>query len=1609
MFHPDPSVVAHSSHLRRRKRDLFAHCVRLGGHIQAFLQATADPLPSPGKGPRTMNTSPDSPMLDRGRLAEPRRWTRRIAMSSVVAIAGALCVIAAPAAVQAADPFVPIAGVPLGLVQSFGVLTPAAVGNAAGEPPTVIRGDLGAGGAITGFPPGIITGTVSTGTAIASMMTDLQTAYDNARTRPAGTPLPALLEGTNIGPGVHSTAAATGTTAGGSFTIDGEGHPDAVFIFQVGGALALGANTTITLINGAQAKNVFWQVVGAGGIGATTQFVGTLIAGTAVSSGAGSTINGRLTSLTGAVTMGSTQLYSAPPTVSIDGGDEANTTSSTPMITGVTSARSPMTVTVTIDGTPQLPAVTPSSSGVWSFQSPLLINGDHVVAASSVDGAGNVGSFSQILTVDTTPPVVTIDGGAISATNDLTPTITGSTDIAPGEPVSVTMTMTTPPVTTVRTAIVQADQTWNITPNNTSAGAWTITATVADPAGNTSTATQVLTIDATAPVAAITSAALTNDPTPTITGTAEVGATTTVTIDGLAVATVTLGGSWSATATVGLLHGNHNVAATATDTVGNSTVLVQTLNVDLVLPLVSIDPGIANSSSDPTPTLAGTTDVAVGATVHVSIDGGSPLAALVQSDGWNVTPSGNLSSGVHTIVATVADPAGNVGSFTQTLTIDTTAPTVIIDGGSSRTTRDATPTITGSSPDVPLGSSVTVEVAGQVLTTSTDADGEFSVTAAAITPIDPITLTGTYFVFVTVIDAAGNDGVANQSLTINATPPTVTYTNGTVVSTNDATPLISGTTNAAVGSPVVVTVATQTLHATVQPGGSWNVTAAALATGDVTVVASITDPYGNVGSATQTLTVDSTTATIMLITGGASVATNDDTPMISGTTDAADGRVVTVTVAGQTKTVSTTAGTWAVTADHITDGTYTVTASIGAGGNPGSTTQLLMIDTVAPVVIIGGGGTVQTTDPTPAISGSGAAPASTITVVVAGQTMTTTAGLDGTWSVTPPTPLPAGNNPVTVTVTDPAGNTSTGSQTITVVVEATTITITGGMSDANNDDTPTISGSTNAANGRVLTVTISTQTIVVTIIGGAWSVNAAHLADGTYTVTASVSVNDGTPAASSQSLNIDTIDPVVVIPPPVETNDTTPAITGSGVTPGSTITVTVAGETMTTTAGSDGTWSVTPTHPLPAGTNAVTLTVTDAAGNTGTGTRTITVTAPPAALPDPPVTDPEAGDDFNSVGPKRVFDTRAGQSPNALRQVVKQQISGTNELEVKMTDIAGFVPAGGVGAVSLNVTSTESAAAGFLTVYACGTRELVSSVNFPAGKTVANAVIAPVSANGTVCFYANAPTDIIVDINGWFAAGAAFNAVGPKRVFDTRPGNSPDAMRAVTKSKLTANSMIEVRLTDLVGYAPAAGVSSVSLNVVVTEPEAAGFLTVYSCGSRELVSSVNFAAGQTVANAVIAPVSSTGTVCFYTLATAHLIVDINGWLEAGSGFTGVDPARILDTRGGESPDAARTVAKAKIGGGNVLQVQVTDLAGLVPAGGVTAVSLNVTATNTEGAGYVSVFACGTMEEVSSLNYEAGSTVANAVLAPVSAGGTICLYSNQRTDVIVDINGWIGAP
>ena len=122
---------------------------------------------------------------------------------------------------------------------------------------------------------------------------------------------------------------------------------------------------------------------------------------------------------------------------------------------------------------------------------------------------------------------------------------------------------------------------------------------------------------------------------------------------------------------------------------------------------------------------------------------------------------------------------------------------------------------------------------------------------------------------------------------------------------------------------------------------------------------------------------------------------------------------------------------------------------------------------------------------------------------------------------------------------------------------------------------------------------------------------------------------------------------------------------------------------------------------------------------------------------------------------------------------------------------------------------------------------------------------------------------------------AKFVGVDPKRLFDTRPAE-PNGLVAVPKGKVGGVRELRVKVTG-VGGVPGSGVGAVSLNVTVTEPVGPGFVTVYPCGTRPNASNLNFVGGQTVPNAVIAPVSVDGEVCLFSNLDTHLLADVNGW------------------------------------------------------------------------------------------------------------------------------------
>ncbi len=559
--------------------------------------------------------------------------------------------------------------VDLGQASTYAVLSGASVGNTATGPVTTLRGDLGVSTAAqpTGFPPGVVTGITRVGSTAAPAQADLVTAYNEVAARTGGIPFSGDQAGQTLTPGLHSTAAALSNT--GTMTLDAGGDPNAVFVFQVGGALTMAAGAKVTLINGAQASRVFWQVNGAATVGAGAKFAGTVMALNAIAMGADTVVNGRALALNGAVSLNSNEFYSAPPVVTIAGGAAANTTDTTPTISGTTDVEAPGVVTVTIAG--QTLTATPSD-GLWSTTAAVLANGTYTVVTSVTDGAGNTGTATQQLTVDTVPPVVTINGGSSAITNDRTPTITGTTDAAPGTLVTVVVGSQT------LTALTQSDGSWNATPTTLSDGTRAITASVTDPAGNETTVMQQLTIDTVAPHVTIDggATALTNHANPHISGTADVASGTKVTVtlaDQTLTGVVRSDGTWSVTA-ASLSNGSHRIVLSVFDAAGNMGSATQTLTVDTVAPSIAIAGGATATAASHDPTIAGTSGAVPGATITVTI-AGQTMTTLLQPNGkWNATPTA-IDPGKWPVIASVTDAAGNVGTARQTLTISSVSTT----------------------------------------------------------------------------------------------------------------------------------------------------------------------------------------------------------------------------------------------------------------------------------------------------------------------------------------------------------------------------------------------------------------------------------------------------------------------------------------------------------------------------------------------------------------------------------------------------------------------------------------------------------------------------------------------------------------------------------------------------------------------------------------------------------------------------------------------------------------------------------------------------------------------------------------------------------------------
>jgi hypothetical protein len=378
---------------------------------------------------------------------------------------------------------------------------------------------------------------------------------------------------------------------------------------------------------------------------------------------------------------------------------------------------------------------------------------------------------------------------------------------------------------------------------------------------------------------------------------------------------------------------------------------------------------------------------------------------------------------------------------------------------------------------------------------------------------------------------------------------------------------------------------------------------------------------------------------------------------------------------------------------------------------------------------------------------------------------------------------------------------------------------------------------------------------------------------------------------------------------------------------------------------------------------------------------------------------------YTPLAPFRILDTRnrtGGFSTLGPGQSIDVNVAGVAGSGVPaMTDLRP------PSAVALNVTVTGPTAPGYLTVYPTGvSRPLASNLNFMPGQTAPNLVQVAVGIGGKVSVYnSNGSSDVIFDVAGWISTGGTmtgtaglFRPLLPARLLDTRTGLG--GSRTLGPGQ-TINLQVASK-----GGVPATGANAAILNVTATNPTAPSFLTVFPSGATQpLASNVNFVAGETVPNRVIAKLGTAGSVSFFNgFGSVDVVVDVAGWFTDGTDatatggqFTGVTPARIFDSRSAGTP----------VGANGTIAIQVSGQAG-VPASGASAVVLNITVTNTTEGSFLTVYPSDASVRplASDLNWPAGKTVPNLVVVKLGADGKAAIFNSAgRTDVIADVVGW----
>ncbi|MGS6192346.1 Ig-like domain-containing protein [Enterobacter asburiae] len=962
-------------------------------------------------------------------------------------------------------------------------------------------------------------------------------------------------------------------------------------------------------------------------------------------------------------------------------------------------------VTVTLNGKNY--TATTAADGTWSLTVPAadlagLGQANYTLNATATNGVGNSVSNTANLLVDTALPTVTIN--TVAGDN-----VINAAEVAAGQTISGKVanaeagnTVTVTIGGNSYTATVQSDLTWSVNvPESVLTalgnGDLTVSASVTNGHGNTGAGEREIVIDASLPGLRIDTVAgddvinsIEHGQNLIVTGSSDglaAGTTLTVTVNGKTyAASVLADGTWSAAipaADVSALNaGTVTVTAAGQSAAGNPVTISHDVTVDLSAVAISIDAiatdDVINAAEKGADLVlfGSTSNVEENQTVTITF-GGKTYTAKVDADGnWTATvPSADLAGlkdGDASVQVSVTNAHGNSASSGREYSVDATAPAVTIDTVAGDNVINASEASAGvaisGTTTAEVGQTVTVTLGGKSYTAQVQQGGIWSVNVPG-SDLSALADNG-YTVQVSVSDAAGNPGSAGKAITLDTTPPTVSFN---AVAGDDVinsvehgqAQIVSGTaTGASVGDRLVITIGSNQYTTTVDASGNWSVgvpasVISALNDGTVSLSATITDSAGN--SSTQTHDVVVNTASVALtintLSGDDVInAAEAGSPLVINGSSAqfASGTQVTVTLNGKSYTATIQSdGSWTTTVPAadvgaLADGaSYQVSVSAqDSAGNSASATHGISVDTTAPVVSIAtlSGddmlNALEAQQPLTVHGSSSAEAGQTVTVTLGGKTYTATVANDGTWTLDVPAAdlaaLSQGALTVTASVNDNAGNNGQTTHTLTVDTVAPTVTISTVADDdiVNNAEQlagQTISGTTTAEQGQTVTVSFNGHSYQATVgADGSWSVfvpgrDFLGLSDGDYTITASVSDRAGNPGSATHDVTLNGDVPTITINTFAQDDIVNAAEHGtplvvSGTTDapaGQTVTITLNGKTYTATVQNDGSWSYTVgsadvTALADGGSYVINAQVSNTIGNSGSDNHTVTVdlTAP---------------------------------------------------------------------------------------------------------------------------------------------------------------------------------------------------------------------------------------------------------------------------------------------------------------------------------------------------------------------------------------------------------------